>query len=101
MFDSIILVTGPVEQTMLAGVLRQHNPQLTIHPITAAADFASFDLAALARSRLIAFATPLVVPPNVLKGLGFEAYNFHPVRRAIPAGRRHISRSTSGPANSA
>jgi hypothetical protein len=30
MFDTIILLTGPVEEAALAAVLRSHNPQLAI-----------------------------------------------------------------------
>src|SRR3974390_3102970 len=78
MFDTIILVTGPVEQTALAAALRGHNPQLVIHPITASDQFAALGKAKLAHSRLLAFATPLIVPADVLNRLGFGAYNFHP-----------------------
>ena len=31
MFDSIILLTGPVEQAVLASALLGHNPKLTVH----------------------------------------------------------------------
>lgn len=78
MFDTIILVTGPDEQVALAAALLGHHPQLTVHPITAPDQFAALDAALLVRSRLIAFATPLIVPAEVLDGLGFGAYNFHP-----------------------
>jgi methionyl-tRNA formyltransferase len=40
--------------------------------------FAAFDDAKLGRSRLVAFATSVIVPPTVLDALGFGAYNFHP-----------------------
>jgi len=78
MFDTIILVTGAVEQTALAAVLQGHNPRLIIRPITAPDQFVTLDTAVLARSRLVAFATPVIVPAHVLNGLGFGAYNFHP-----------------------
>jgi hypothetical protein len=32
MLDNIILLTGPVEESALAGALRGHNPRLAIHP---------------------------------------------------------------------
>ena len=32
----------------------------------------------LARARLIAFATPVIVPGRILASLGYGAYNFHP-----------------------
>ena len=78
MFDTIILLTGPVEQTTLGDLLRAHNPQLTLQPVVTAEDFAGLDAAILRRSRLVAFSTPVIVPADLLKGLGYGAYNFHP-----------------------
>jgi methionyl-tRNA formyltransferase len=78
MFDTIILVAGAVEQTALAAALHGHNPKLVVRPVTAADEFAALDVAELARSRLLAFATPLIVPADVLNRLAFGAYNFHP-----------------------
>jgi methionyl-tRNA formyltransferase len=78
MFDTIILVTGEPERAALSAALSGHNPQLIIRPITAPDQFAALDAGELTRSRLIAFATPLIVPAQVLDGLGFGAYNFHP-----------------------
>ncbi|WP_024516193.1 formyltransferase family protein [Bradyrhizobium sp. Tv2a-2] len=78
MFDTIILVTGDREHAALSAALLGHNPQLVIRPITAPSQFAALDADELARSRLIAFATPLIVPAQVIDGLGFGAYNFHP-----------------------
>jgi methionyl-tRNA formyltransferase len=78
MFDTIILLTGPVEHGPLATLLRGHHPHLTIHSVTAAEDFAGLDVAALKRARLLAFASPVIVPAQVLDALGFGAYNFHP-----------------------
>ena len=78
MFDTVILVTGPLEQTALAPVLRTHNPQLTIRPVTTPGDLAALDQVTLARGRLVAFATSVIVPPDILRSLGHGAYNFHP-----------------------
>jgi hypothetical protein len=78
MFDTIILLTGPVEQAALASVLRGHCPQLTIYPATASEHLAALDAAILPRTRLIAFSTAVIVPPGLLAALGFGAYNFHP-----------------------
>ena len=78
MFDTIILLTGPVEQVALASVLCGHNPQLTIYPATASEHLAALDPAILPRARLIAFSSAVIVPPRVLAALGFGAYNFHP-----------------------
>jgi methionyl-tRNA formyltransferase len=78
MFDTIILLAGPVEQVALASVLRGHQPQLTIYPATTSEHLLALDPAMLPRARLIAFSSPVIVPPRVLAALGFGAYNFHP-----------------------
>lgn len=78
MFDTMILLTGPIESTPLASVLRGHRPQLTIHPVATSEDLAAIDRGVMRRARLVAFATSVIVPPDVLSTLGFGAYNFHP-----------------------
>ena len=78
MFESIILLTGPVEQNTLATVLRRHNPQLVVIPAETAADLAALEETSLHLTRLVAFATPVIVPPSLLAVLGYGAYNFHP-----------------------
>jgi methionyl-tRNA formyltransferase len=78
MFDTIILLTGPAEHAALTAVLRGHDPQLTVHGVTRPEDLAVLELASLSRARLIAFATPVIVPPHILNALGYGAYNFHP-----------------------
>jgi methionyl-tRNA formyltransferase len=84
MFDTIILLTGAVEQAVLAAALIGHNAALTVHWAASADDLTRFDAATLARSRLVGFATPVIVPPHVLDALGFGAYNFHPGPPAYP-----------------
>jgi methionyl-tRNA formyltransferase len=78
MFDTIILLTGPVEETALTSVLRHHNPQLDIRAVESLAEMESFGPALLSRARLIGFVTPVIVPLRILERLGFGAYNFHP-----------------------
>jgi methionyl-tRNA formyltransferase len=78
MFDTIILVTGAIEQTAMLQVLFEHNPALTIISIMAASEFSDLDPGILQHARLIAFATSVIVPPFVLARLGYGAYNFHP-----------------------
>jgi len=77
-FDTVILLAGPIEQTALGAVLRHHNPRLAIVPAASLAELAAIEAALLARARLIGFATPVVVPAPILDALGFGAYNFHP-----------------------
>jgi len=78
MFDTIILLTGAVEQGPLEALLHGHRPRLTIHSVGEADEFAAFGTALLKRARLLAFASPVIVPGQILDGLGFGAYNFHP-----------------------
>jgi len=78
MLDNIILLTGPVEGAAVAGALRNHNPKLAIYPVKSLPELEAIDLNVLRDARLIAFVTPIVVPPRILNALGFGAYNFHP-----------------------
>jgi len=50
MFDTIILLTGPVEEAALAAVLRQHNPQLDVRPAKSLDELEAFDQSVLARA---------------------------------------------------
>jgi methionyl-tRNA formyltransferase len=78
MFDTIVLLTGPVEEAALSAVLRQHNPRLEIRSAKSREELEALDPSTLARARLVAFVTPVVVPARILAALGFGAYNFHP-----------------------
>jgi len=78
MLDNIILLTGPVEESALAGALRTHNPRLAVHAPKSLAELESIDASVVQHARLIAFVTPVVVPARILNSLRFGAYNFHP-----------------------
>ena len=78
MFDTIILLTGQAEHATLSALLRRHNPRLTVHAAQTLAELEAFEPRLLRRARLIAFLTPVIVPPSILDRLGFGAYNFHP-----------------------
>jgi methionyl-tRNA formyltransferase len=78
MFDRVILLTGPGEQALLSARLAECRPGLVILPAASKADLLALDRPTLARSRLIAFTASTIVPPSVLAGLGYGAYNFHP-----------------------
>jgi methionyl-tRNA formyltransferase len=77
-FDTIILLTGPVEEGPLTDVLRGHNPQLDVRAVKSLADLETLSPDLLRRARLIGFVTDVVVPARILKAIGFGAYNFHP-----------------------
>jgi methionyl-tRNA formyltransferase len=76
--DTIILLTGPVEEGPLTAVLRGHHPSLNVCTAKSLEELEAIDRGLLARARLIGFVTPVIVPARILKGLGFGAYNFHP-----------------------
>jgi methionyl-tRNA formyltransferase len=78
MFDTILLLTGALEQVALLQLLGEHNPLLTVIPILDAAGLSDLDPDILHRARLIAFVTSVIVPGSFLSRLGYGAYNFHP-----------------------
>jgi methionyl-tRNA formyltransferase len=84
MFDTIILLTGAIERPIFTAVLRAHNPHLTIPPVATLAELNALEPDLLARARLIAYTTGIVVPANVLDRLGYGAYNFHPGPPSYP-----------------
>src|SRR5580693_8770139 len=84
MFDTILLLAGAAEQSILPLALRGHNPLLTVIPVGSAAEFAALDSDLLSRARLIAFVTAEIVPPSVLALLGYGAFNFHPGPPSYP-----------------
>jgi len=84
MFDTVILLTGPIERTVLPAALLGHNPALTVLPVERASELADVNADVLARSRLVAFVTPVIVPGSILSQLGYGAFNFHPGPPSYP-----------------
>lgn len=78
MLDTIVLLTGATEQPVLSARLAGCNSALRIFPVTSRDELLAVPSDALARARLIGFATPVVVPQRILDALGYGAYNFHP-----------------------
>ena len=85
--DTIILLTGEVEQPVLGAILQTHNPRLTLRPAVTFADVAALDRQLLGHARLIGFATDVVVTADILAQLGYGAYNFHPGPPHFPGWR--------------
>jgi methionyl-tRNA formyltransferase len=84
MFDTILLLAGAAEQSVLPLALRGHNPLLTVIQVGSAAELAAFDSDLLSWARLIAFVTAEIVPQSVLARLGYGAFNFHPGPPSYP-----------------
>ena len=78
MLDTIILLTSPAEQPILAATLLGQNPRLYVQRIETLTEVTALEPELLRHARLVAFATGVVVPPRVLNQLGYGAYNFHP-----------------------
>ena len=84
MFDTIILLTGPIERAALPAALSGHNPAVTVLTIESAEQLSMLSSDVLARARLIAFATPVIVPKSILDQIGHGAVNFHPGPPSYP-----------------
>lgn len=76
--ETILLLTGPEEHAALASVLCKQDPSLSIVFLTNADDLRKLSKRRLRRSRLIAFASDVIVPARIIQALGYGAYNFHP-----------------------
>ncbi len=77
-FDTIYLLTGPIEAAALAGVLGIRDPRIDVRHVASLEALDAVTPDELARARLIAFSTDIIVPPRILDALGYGAYNFHP-----------------------
>lgn len=84
MFDTIILLTGRIEQAALPQALLGHNPALTMLTIDSAVQLSALPRDVLRRSRLIGFVTPVIVPKPILDQIGYGAVNFHPGPPSYP-----------------
>jgi methionyl-tRNA formyltransferase len=84
MFDTVILLTGQIERTVLPAALLGHNPALNVLPVERASELASVSEEVLKRARLIGFVTPVIVPKTILHRIGYGAFNFHPGPPAYP-----------------
>jgi len=84
MFDTVILLTGPIERSALPAALLGHNPALTVLAIEHPGELAELSPDVLRRARLIAFVTPVIVPKGILEQVGYGAFNFHPGPPSYP-----------------
>lgn len=78
LFDTILLLAEDGDGVVLRQRLLDDNPALDIKIMPTLAALDTIDRPLAARSRLIAFLFPHIVPADVLSRLGFGAYNFHP-----------------------
>jgi len=84
MFQTVIVMAPDDTSEHIANHLLSFNPALEILRIALRDDLLALSAEVFARSRLIAFTSPIVVPLHVLNALGFGAYNFHPAPPSYP-----------------
>ena len=84
MFDTVILLSGDAELSVLPHLLIGHNPYLKVIKAKTAFDLLALNSELLARARLIAFVTGEIVPVSILNRLGYGAINFHPGPPSYP-----------------
>lgn len=84
MFDTIILLSSEAEQSVLAHALLGHDPHLRVIPVRTSDELTALNSELLRRARLVAFATPEIVPASILNRLGYGAFNFHPGPPSYP-----------------
>ena len=78
MVEGLALLTETAEQVALSRMLRSFRPDLTIWPVSDLEQLRSIDASALRNARLVAFASGVIVPADLLARFGRGAYNFHP-----------------------
>jgi len=78
MVDGLALLTEAAEQVALSRILRSFRPDLTIWPVSGIDELRTIDASVLRTARLVAFASGIVVPADLLARFGHGACNFHP-----------------------
>ncbi len=79
MLHEIVLLTGQASQQLaLTELLKAHNPRLSFRYALTKEDLRALPPETLRHSRLLAFTSGTIVPPQILQALGYGAYNFHP-----------------------
>jgi methionyl-tRNA formyltransferase len=78
MVEGLALLTDAAEQVALSRILRSFRPDLTIWPVSNIAELRKLEPASLRKARLVAFASGVIVPADLLARFGHGAYNFHP-----------------------
>ena len=85
MYDiAIILASQDSERHALRSLLAAHRADLRFVVVANAKQLSAISQPFLARARLIAFATDIIVTDSTLGQLGYGAYNFHPGPPSYP-----------------
>ncbi|MET4390982.1 methionyl-tRNA formyltransferase [Bradyrhizobium sp. F1.4.3] len=78
MVEGLVLLTDTAEQVALSRILRSFRPDLAIWPASGIAELRGIETSFLRNARLVSFASGAIVPSDLIAGLGYGAYNFHP-----------------------
>ena len=85
MVDRIFLLTGAAEIPVLSRFLTRPGMEIAVQAVSTADDLAyAASARSTARTRLVAFSTNVMVPPEVLKICTNGAFNFHPGPPEVP-----------------
>lgn len=92
----LVLLASEADQPYLKGLIDSFAPDLRVLAVTSEEGLLALPTPALDNARLVAFASPVLVPPSVLSALGFGAYNIHLGSSQFPgwdsATRAHAAR---------
>ena len=77
MLEEILLLTGAAEAPQLSSLLHEHNPKLSIAHVETRKALERACQRPRPGTRLVAFASGVIVPGPVLNTLPGPAYNFH------------------------
>ncbi|QPF89655.1 formyltransferase family protein [Bradyrhizobium commune] len=78
MVEGLVLLTDAAEQLALSRILRSFRPDQAIWPVAGIDELRRVETAVLRNARLVAFASSVIVPADLLANVGHGAYNFHP-----------------------
>jgi len=73
-----VLLTEAAEQVALSRILTSHRQDLKVRPAADIDGLRRIEPSFLRYARLVAFASSVIVPGDLLASLGYGAYNFHP-----------------------
>jgi len=82
--DEIVLVTGEREAPYLTQHLRTHSSRVAVRHAASRAALDEAFAVPVARRRLVAFTTNIVVPGRYIAACDLGAYNFHPGPPSYP-----------------
>lgn len=84
MLQSLIVISPKQFHPGISAIFQNANPSIEIICTESIVDLALLDQAVFKRSRLISFFNEFIIPPTILKLLGYGGVNFHPGPPNLP-----------------